>query len=497
MPDLAASRAAQHLHLADRVGREVVVQHELAEGLALEAFHPLLVVAGAEGGGDERLRFTAGEDGRAVRPWQEPHLRRDGADLVVLPSRDAPALVGDHPAHVLVLEILERGLDVLFLARVWRARCAELRYHFLLDLGEPPVTLVLHVEPVGLAHALRDGIADPLGDSLGEGRLLESALLLPHLLAEALLSVEELFDGALPEEEGLDHRVLVDFLGAAFHHEDRVAGCRHDHVEVALRPLLLAGIGDELAAHPADAHPSEGEREGDVARRQRIGSAGQREDVRVVLVVRGEDGRDDLRLVLVALREEWPAASVDEAGDEGLALSEPSFAPEEASRDPARRREPLLVAPRQGEEIEALLLLLRAHRRDEHHAVAGADDYRAVGLFGEISRLDRDGLVPDLGGHRSGFHGSVLSRRTFRRGAPSCRFGARGPGQGAAALHATAAACPGGAFGAFVARGNVFPLPMRDRPASTEPASYVVLREGAERHRRPSQIVICGYRARR
>src|SRR5207237_5700661 len=118
---------------------------------------------------------------------------------------------------------------------------------------ERPAVPLLHPPgPVGLAAALRDGIPGPLSYSPREGRLLEGALRLPDCLAVPLLSVEELFDGALPEEQGLDHRVLVDFLGAAFHHEDGVAGCGHDHVEVALRPLLLAGIGDELAAHAAD-----------------------------------------------------------------------------------------------------------------------------------------------------------------------------------------------------------------------------------------------------
>ena len=65
--DLAAAGAAQELHFTDREGREVVVQHEALPGLALDHLDLLLVVGGAERGGDERLRLAAGEHGRAVR----------------------------------------------------------------------------------------------------------------------------------------------------------------------------------------------------------------------------------------------------------------------------------------------------------------------------------------------------------------------------------------------------------------------------------------------
>src|SRR3989454_7997943 len=45
---------------------EVVVEHEVAPGLALERLDLLLVGLGAERGGDQRLGLTAREDRRAV-----------------------------------------------------------------------------------------------------------------------------------------------------------------------------------------------------------------------------------------------------------------------------------------------------------------------------------------------------------------------------------------------------------------------------------------------
>ncbi len=75
MADLATSGAAQERYFADREGREVVVQHEALLGFAFEALQSLHVVAGAERGGDERLRFAAGEDGAAVGARQDARLR--------------------------------------------------------------------------------------------------------------------------------------------------------------------------------------------------------------------------------------------------------------------------------------------------------------------------------------------------------------------------------------------------------------------------------------
>ncbi len=117
-------------------------------------------------------------------------------------------------------------------------------------------------------------------------------------------------------------------------------------------------------------------------------NAGQRQHVGVVLVVGGEDRGDHLGVVLVALGEERPQAAVDEARDERLALGQPSLAAEEAAGDAARGGEALLVVDREGEEIEAQLGLPLRDGRHQHHAVAAAQHHRAVGLLGQLARLD-------------------------------------------------------------------------------------------------------------
>ena len=76
VPDLAAAGAADHLHLARGVGREVVVQHERLGRLAghVDAVDPLLVVGGAEGDRDQGLGLAPGEQRRPVGPRQDAGL---------------------------------------------------------------------------------------------------------------------------------------------------------------------------------------------------------------------------------------------------------------------------------------------------------------------------------------------------------------------------------------------------------------------------------------
>ncbi len=86
--------------------------------------------------------------------------------------------------------------------------------------------------------------------------------------------------------------------------------------------------------------------------------AGHREDVGGVLLVAREDGRDDLRVVAVALGEERPARAVDEARGEDLLVALAPLALEEAAGDLARGERLLDVVAGEGEEVDA-----RAARR--------------------------------------------------------------------------------------------------------------------------------------
>ena len=58
------------------------MQHEALALLAFEGFQALRVIAGAQGRRNQRLRFAAGEQRRAVGAGQNADFNRDGANLI-------------------------------------------------------------------------------------------------------------------------------------------------------------------------------------------------------------------------------------------------------------------------------------------------------------------------------------------------------------------------------------------------------------------------------
>ena len=110
--DLAAARAAQRFGLARRERREVVVQHEALVDVAGERLDVLRVLAGPEGGRDQRLRLAAREQRRAVRPGQHAHLAGDLRGCRWGAPVDAAAGVQHQLAQVLLLRRFVRLADL-------------------------------------------------------------------------------------------------------------------------------------------------------------------------------------------------------------------------------------------------------------------------------------------------------------------------------------------------------------------------------------------------
>mgnify|MGYP003693925643 CR=1 FL=1 len=109
--DLAAAGRADAAGLADREGREVVVQQERLLVGALQRVDPLLVLAGAERRHHQRLRLAAGEQRRAVRARQDADLDTIGRTVLHVAAVDALAGVEDVPAYDLAFELLEHAGD--------------------------------------------------------------------------------------------------------------------------------------------------------------------------------------------------------------------------------------------------------------------------------------------------------------------------------------------------------------------------------------------------
>ena len=196
--------------------------------------------------------------------------------------------------------------------------------------------------------------------------------------------------------ERLEELRLRDLLRAGLDHRQAVLRADDDQVEGALLHLLQRRVDGPLVALPADPDGSHRADERQRRDHQRGRGAVEAEDVVRRDHVRREDGADHLHLVLVALRPERPDRAVDHPRRQDRPLRGAPLALEEAAGDLARGVHPLFDVDGEREEVGALAGLHPALGRRQHHRVAGAHDHGAVGLLGQLPRLERNLLPADL-----------------------------------------------------------------------------------------------------
>ena len=225
------------------------------------------------------------------------------------------------------------------------------------------------------------------------------------------------------ELERLEDRVLGDLVAAGLDHRQRLARADDDEVERRLLELLERRVEDELVVDAADADGADRAEE-----RQRRDHERRRRPVDAEDVVRRdeigrEDGADDLHLVAEALRPERPDRAVDHPCRERRALGRTAFPLEEAARDLPGGVHLLLDVDRQREEVGVRPRVGASDGGREDHRLARADDDGAVGLLGELARLEDDLLTAHVDGNRGDSPGCDCTHVRYPFTFPLCPEG--------------------------------------------------------------------------
>ena len=250
MADLTASRAAHAAGFTHRVGREVVVQHEVFATLALERVDHLFVLAGAEGGDAERLGLAAGEQGGAVGARQDADLGHDRADGLSIATVDAQPGVEDGAAHDVGLELLEQRLGCGGVHSLGGERLGDLLF------GGADEVLP------GLLLRLLVGFGDPggaefahLGLERGFGfrRLGDVPRLLGRVLGEFDDGLDHRAHMVVAEAHGAEHDRLGQLLRLALDHQHAFGGAGDDEVELAAGELVAGRVEQVFTVGVADA----------------------------------------------------------------------------------------------------------------------------------------------------------------------------------------------------------------------------------------------------
>ena len=208
-------------------------------------------------------------------------------------------------------------------------------------------------------------------------------------------------------------------LGAAGldHHDGDVvtdAAAGDDQLEGGLLHLFVGRVGDPGAVLAVgDAHGADGALERDARDRQGGRGAVDGEHVVGVLAVGAHDGDDDLGLVAEAVGERRAQRPVDQAAGQDGGVGGTALPAEEAAGDAPGGVHALLDVDREGEEVDAVPDALGGVGRDERFGARDLGDDGALGLEGELARLEREGLVGagDGPGNGDGFSHVCLLRR--------------------------------------------------------------------------------------
>ncbi len=215
----ATTGAAHGLHFADRVGREVVVQHEMLVLIATQRVETLGITCRAERGGDDGLRLAARKQRRAVRARQDAELDADGAHGARIATIETTAFVQHLRAHGVVAKVFESFLDAALFAR---EILGEKTDRVLLDLLDAIGADMLFSDVARFADGAVSGLPDAVLHVLRRATDLESPLALANGFPHAIDEVERVLDGVVAEQKRFDQVLLGHLVGFAFDHDDGV-----------------------------------------------------------------------------------------------------------------------------------------------------------------------------------------------------------------------------------------------------------------------------------
>ena len=221
------------------------MQQEAFFAGAFQRVDELLVVAGAQGRHDQRLRLAAREQRRAVGARQHMHFRSDRTHSLQITPIDAAARADDVTPHDVGFQALEHGPQNHSVG--WAGVGGQHRLERLLLGGaDEIVALGFLGREEGRLQIGRDQPAHLvfLGRIVGR---LEVPRLLGRFFGEPDDGADHRLEAAMAEHDGLEHLLLGQFLGFRLDHHDGITGAGDDEVQLALGHFVEQRVQHELA----------------------------------------------------------------------------------------------------------------------------------------------------------------------------------------------------------------------------------------------------------
>ena len=399
MPDFAPLGAAHAPRFARGKGRHVVVEEEVVFILARQRVNALRVALGAQRGHNQRLRFAAREQRRAVRALQNRGADFNGAHGACVAPVNARLARQDAPAHnfrfqrkKLLAELggVHLGAGFFFQLRFHGSACVaqRLRARLLAANVKGGAQLALG----SFAHGGDEGFVARLrrpGAVLGPKRFARLA----HQLVDGVNGHPALL---VAEHHRAQHHFFAQLARLRLHHQHCFLGAGDDQVKLAALARRGAGVEHIVAVDVAHARRANGAVERNAADGQRRAHANHGGNIGVHLRVERERVHHHVHFVEKAVRKQRADGAVNQAAGERFQLARLGFALEKAAGNLAGGVSFFNVINGEREKILPRLgLTARGHCRQHRRAVNG-DHHGARGLARDFARFQHDRLVAPL-----------------------------------------------------------------------------------------------------
>ncbi|CCK04988.1 Spidroin 1 [Cronobacter sakazakii 701] len=395
--DFTTLRRTNHAGFADRVRREVVVEQEAVSTLAHQFVDVLRVAFSTERRGNQRLRFTTGEERGTVSTRQYASAHVQATDHVFFATIDTRFASQYARTNNVLLDSVQDVAQLVFVKRVaFGLFSLQCRDNVCFDSVDLAVTFLFVSDAVRVAQTRFSQRFHARVKRFVSGFRLP----VPARFARFFHQIVDVLNHNLlllvAEHHGAQHLIFAQQFSFRFHHQHGAFSTSDNQIQFAGFQLILGRVQYVLVVDVTHARGTNRAVERNTGQRQRSGRADHRNNIRVNLRVNGNDGRDNLNFVNEAFREQRAERAVNQTRDQRFAFARTAFATEEAARDAASSVGTLLIVNGQREKVLARLRFFSANYGHEYRSVIHAYHHGSSGLTSHHSGFKSDSMLTIL-----------------------------------------------------------------------------------------------------
>ena len=363
-------------------------------GLFADAVDSLTIADRSQCADGQRLGLASLEHAGTVRSGEHAGVAPDRTNFLRCTVVRTDVVVEDQASDLFLGDVVQNSIDV---ARILREDLFEVFLGLRFDSVHVLKTGEFFLGQDSFAHLVGRVFADRVVDVFRNLVQIDFLLGFADFCNDLVDESNDLLDFLMTEEDRVEDDVFRHFLCTGFDHHDSVLGTCHVQGQVALGSLLAVRVDDEFAVDSADEDSTGRAIPRDVGDRDRAGAADHRSDLARCVMIHAHDGRDDLHVIVVPLREQRTQRAVHQTGEQDRLLTRTSLSLEESAGDAADCVHLLFIVAGQREEIDVRARLLGSDDGDVDHCLAVTDPYLTVGLLADLADLQLEELAAYCG----------------------------------------------------------------------------------------------------